>query len=110
MKNGNMKKKTAYLIAVALISFSIVGCVSTDTYYRDVTLSREKAYQIWQGREKSKKQAQPVIEGQLALQDCLKLAVGNNKTLQIIVEGYSFLNPQNHSLNTRFKLKYKTSV
>ncbi|MGD8787779.1 MAG: TolC family protein, partial [Phycisphaerales bacterium] len=48
-------------------------------------LSREVAYRQWQKR-KEQRQSQPRIHGELSIQDCMKLALANNKILQRVTE------------------------
>ncbi len=66
--------------------FQLAGCTSREEFYEQVTLSRDAAYQQWKGRKQKEEQSQPVINGQLNLKDCIKLALLNNKKLQSIVQ------------------------
>jgi outer membrane protein TolC len=69
----------ALLVIAALV---LSGCVGKEDYYEEITLSRDTAYQRWQGQRQTENQLQPVISGELALDDCLKLTIANNKLLQ----------------------------
>jgi outer membrane protein TolC len=60
----------------------LAGCVGSEQFYEQAGLSRETAYRQWMSRKERQEQAQPVISGKLSVQDCLKLALANNKSLQ----------------------------
>jgi len=62
------------------------GCVSSEQYYRDITLSREAAYRRWKHRQQMEKFAEVRIRGRLSLEDCLKLSLVYNKSLQRVME------------------------
>jgi outer membrane protein len=64
----------------------MAGCTSTDEMYKDVTLSREAAYRQWETRKERQEQLQPIIKGDLSIQDCLKLTLANNKVLQRVLQ------------------------
>ena len=64
----------------------MAGCTSTEQYYNDVSLSRESAYKQWKGQKEQEDKSQVVISGQLSLQDCIKLTLVNNKTLQRVAQ------------------------
>jgi outer membrane protein TolC len=69
-----------------LITLILAGCVSSEQFYEQAGLSRETAYRQWQTRRQHQEQGQPVISGKLSVQDCLKLAMVNNKALQRVTE------------------------
>ncbi len=73
-------------IKILLPAFVLSGCVSKEQFYNDVGLSRESAYKQWEGRKQAEKQTQPVISGQLGLEDCLKLTLTNNKSILKTIE------------------------
>ncbi len=62
------------------------GCVSTDRFYEQVRLSREASLRQWKGDKERRKRSETVISGELSMEDCLKLALTNNKTLKRVVE------------------------
>ncbi len=64
----------------------LVGCVSSEQFYEEVSFSRESAYRQWMTRKERQEQSQPRISGELSAEDCLKLALVNNKVLQRITE------------------------
>lgn len=64
----------------------LAGCSSTEQFYEDATLSRETAYRQWQNRKERQEQSQPKISGKLGVEDCLKLALTNNKMLQRVLQ------------------------
>jgi outer membrane protein len=74
------------MIACIFVLLLIAGCISTEQFYEDVGLSREVAYRQWYKRKEQQQQSQPRISGELNIQDCLKLALANNKVLQRVTE------------------------
>ena len=70
------------LVAAALM---LDGCASSERFYEDVRMSRDAAYRLWKTRKDTQEQAQTRISGRLSIQDCLKLTLANNKTLQSVV-------------------------
>ena len=62
------------------------GCKSEEEYAREVTLSREVAYRQWETRKTREESLQPHISGKLSLEDCVKLTLLHNKTLQRTLE------------------------
>lgn len=83
--NGTRRKTVRFTLA-ALMASIIAGCVSSEQFYEQAGLSRETAYRQWKTRKERQEQTQPVISGKLTVQDCLKLALANNKSLQRITE------------------------
>jgi outer membrane protein TolC len=73
-------------IVCGLAVLQLAGCVSSEEFYEDVSLSRETAYRQWKDRKENQKAAELHISGQLNMQDCLKLALANNKVLQRIIQ------------------------
>jgi len=67
---------------VIFAAIVLPGCVGKEEFYEDVTLSRDAAYQRWQGGKEVERQSQPIVRGQLGIEDCLKLTLANNKLLQ----------------------------
>ncbi len=74
------------LILAALMTFMLVGCVSSEKFYQGVSLSRETAYRQWASRKEHQQQSQIHISGELGIEDCLKLALVNNKVLQRVIQ------------------------
>jgi len=83
--NGTRRKTVRFALA-ALMTSMLAGCVSSEQFYEQAGSSRETAYRQWQSRKERQEQAQPVISGKLTVQDCLKLAMVNNKALQRVTE------------------------
>ena len=81
-----IREKTVELIISAVATLALSGCVSSEQFYADVTLSRDAAYRQWKSRKERQERSQPRISGRLSINDCLKLALGNNKALQRIVQ------------------------
>jgi outer membrane protein len=71
---------------ILLPALLLPGCVGKEEYYKDVSLSRESAYTQWQDRKQTEKQSQPVVTGQMSVEDCLKLTLTNNKQLLMAIE------------------------
>lgn len=69
-----------------LFLFQLAGCTSSEEFYQEATLSRNTAYHQWKSQREAQEQSQTRINGQLSLQDCLKLTIVNNKTLQRVVQ------------------------
>jgi len=80
------RRKTTRLALTVLVTSIIAGCVSSEQFYEQAGLSREAAYRQWKSRKERQEQAQPIISGKLSIEDCLKLALANNKSLQRIIE------------------------
>jgi outer membrane protein TolC len=76
----------AAVLATISASGWLAGCVSSDRFYEDVSMSRETAYRQWKRRSERQELSQPLIRGQLNIADCLKLAMTNNKGLQRVLE------------------------
>lgn len=76
----------AMLAVVVSLAFVLAGCVSSEKYYQDVSMSRETAYRQWAGRKERQQQSQTHISGELNVEDCLKLALVNNKVLQRVIQ------------------------
>jgi len=58
------------------------GCVSSEHFYKEVSLSRGAAYRQWKSRKERQEQSRPAISGTLSVKDCLKLSLVHNKVLQ----------------------------
>jgi len=69
--------------ALALV---LAGCASSEKFYEDVSLSREAAYGQWKARQQNESQSEIRVGGALSLEDCLKLALTNNKLLQRVLQ------------------------
>jgi outer membrane protein TolC len=74
------------LLFSVLCPLLLAGCVSSEQFYEEAGLSRDAAYRQWKSRKERQKQSQTYISGKLSIEDCLKLALGNNKVLQRIVQ------------------------
>jgi outer membrane protein TolC len=77
--------RICYSLCIGLLLIS-AGCAGTEQFYEDVRLSRDAAYQQWKSRKERQKQSQTLISGKLSIEDCLKLTLANNKTLQGVVQ------------------------
>jgi outer membrane protein TolC len=65
-----------------LVILQLAGCTGSEQFYEEVTMSRDTAYRQWKTRRQRQKQSQTYISGELSIEDCLKLTLVNNKTLQ----------------------------
>ncbi|MCJ7673757.1 MAG: hypothetical protein MUO33_01230 [Sedimentisphaerales bacterium] len=80
------RRKTVRFALAALMTSMLAGCVGSERFYEQAGLSRETEYRQWMSRKERQEQAQPVISGKLSVEDCLKLAMVNNKALQRVTE------------------------
>jgi outer membrane protein TolC len=69
-----------------LLLVRLASCTSSEKFYKDATLSRDTAYRQWKSQREVQEQSQTRISGRLSLQDCLKLTLVNNKTLQHAIQ------------------------
>ncbi len=86
MCNGRRTSLSLIFAIFFLVTLILAGCESGEQYYRQVGLSREAAYKQWKSRKERQEQSQMRISGKLGVEDCLKLALGNNKALQSIIQ------------------------
>ena len=88
LRSTSIVNRLSSLVVVlsALMMSILVGCVSSEKFYQDVSLSRETAYRQWAGRKEHQQQSQTHISGELSIEDCLKLALVNNKVLQSVLQ------------------------
>lgn len=84
MKLSQLKYGLLVLCMPLLLQSS--GCVSSEQFYEEVSLSRTAAYERWKDARQTQKEAQTHISGELGMSDCLKLVLTNNKSLQRAVE------------------------
>jgi outer membrane protein len=82
----NVTRKRSIKLTFASLALGLAGCISTEQFREDVSLSREAAYQRWASRKEREEQTQPVVTGKLSMVDCLKLTLTHNKALQRMVE------------------------
>ena len=85
-----MRRKAIGFLVSVLTALQLAGCTSSEQFYQQVSLSRDQAYQQWQSRKERKEQSETLISGKLTIQDCLKLTLVNNKTLQSVVSEREF--------------------
>ncbi len=74
------------LIIVAAMGIGLVGCVSRSDIQREIRSARLQALHQWQQRQSSDDENEPQVDGQLSLEDALKLALTHNKQLQAITQ------------------------
>jgi len=82
-----LRLKYGLLVLCILLLLQSAGCVSSEQFYEEVSLSRTAAYQRWKDARQTQKEGQTHISGELGMSDCLKLVLTNNKSLQRAVEG-----------------------
>ena len=82
-----LRLKYGFLLLCMLLLLQSAGCVSSEQFYEEVSLSRTAAYQRWKDARQTQKEGQTHISGELGMSDCLKLVLTNNKSLQRAVEG-----------------------
>ncbi|MDD5064377.1 MAG: TolC family protein [Phycisphaerae bacterium] len=88
MKNEQLKHVLPVLCMLLLIQ--LAGCTSSEEFYQEAGLSRDSAYRQWKSQREVQEQSQTRINGQLSLQDCLKLTIVNNKALQRVAQEKEF--------------------
>lgn len=81
-----VRQKVIRFIFGIVVTLALVGCTSSEQFYEDVRLSRDAAYRQWKSRKQRQEQSQTHINGKLSIEDCLKLALANNKTLQRVIQ------------------------
>jgi len=80
-------EKSIFLIALAVIGAACAaGCLGPGRVYRDVMESRAEAYDAWLSQRGAEKAEQVRVQGKLSLEDALKLALVNNKSIQAALE------------------------
>jgi len=88
-KDGDMKllwQKFNLCVLGAMMTLHLTGCLSSERFYEDVSLSRDTAYRQWNDRKELQERSQTHISGKLSMKDCLKLTLVNNKALQYVVQ------------------------
>ena len=110
------------LVAPALGCLLVVaGCISREGIHREVAASRAAAYAAWQRRQANEKETEPLLKGDLTLEDALKLAMVYNKPLRAaiqekeigrgrIVESYSEALPKISAVGTYTRLDKVSSL
>jgi len=81
-----IRKKVIWFSFFLIAALVPAGCVSSEKFYQDVGLSREVAYRQWASRKERWQHSQTHIDGELSIEDCLKLALVNNKVLQSVIQ------------------------
>jgi len=81
-----VREKVIRFLFYTVSILTLAGCVSSEQFYEEASLSRDVAYRQWKNRREIQQQSQTLINGKLSLQDCLKLTLVNNKKLQRIVQ------------------------
>jgi outer membrane protein len=90
MKQVNDRYNDVLLIIMAaaglLVMLLFGGCMTNETFYQDVRLSRSTAYKDWSKIQSREQDSKTQISGALAMQDSLKLAMLNNNELMAVVQ------------------------
>ncbi len=82
-KYGQMKIGFVCCLAIVVL---LIGCTSEEQFYQELSTARIEAYKQWKSQEELAERSQSHITGELFLDDSLKLAFLNNKTLQRLVQ------------------------
>lgn len=77
-------RHTLYFAVFAMLTAA--GCTSSEQFYEEARLSRDVACRQWKKQKENQQQSQTKISGRLSMEDCLKLMLVNNKTLQKIIQ------------------------
>ena len=72
-----LQKATFCVVAVVTMS----GCATESSIYEEIQTRRGVAYQEWERAQAQEEKAQPFLEGDLSLEDALKVALSHNKSL-----------------------------
>jgi len=81
-----LQLKYGLLLLCMLLLLQSAGCVSSEQFYEEVSLSRTAAYERWKEARQMQEDSQTHISGELSISDCFKLVLTNNKSLQRAVE------------------------
>ncbi len=73
--------RTQIITTLAVLGLAAVGCSTKEQFYEDVAISRNAAYQRWEAQKTADRQSEVVVSGNLGVEDCVKLALTNNKML-----------------------------
>lgn len=73
------------LLLLLLLALT-AGCATEPAIYRDLQAGRLQAYQEWEQIQREEAAAEPYLEGELSLEDALKIALSYNKPLQIAMQ------------------------
>jgi len=79
-------QKIGRFVFFMVMALLFTGCQSSERLYQEVGLSREAAYRQWKSRKQQQQRSETLITGKLSLQDCIKLALTNNKSLQRVIQ------------------------
>ena len=82
-------KFVAVIFGAAMI-LQLCGCTSKEKYYERTVRDRDGAYAKWKNRKESPQASDVLVNGKLSIEDCLKLTLVNNKTLQKVLEEKKF--------------------
>jgi len=81
-----MRQKVIRFSFGVIATLLLAGCTGSEQLYEEVSLSREAAYRQWKTRKQRQERSQTYISGKLNIEDCLKLALSNNKVLQRVLQ------------------------
>jgi len=81
-----IRRKLVWIVSVLAASSLFCSCATEEQMAQEVGLSRDTAYRHWKNSKQREETSQPRISGQLSVQDCLKITLVNNKTLQSVVQ------------------------
>lgn len=62
------------------------GCANVESIRREILADRSRSYDRWLKAHRSRREREQVIKGALSLQDAVKLALANNKSLLAVAE------------------------
>jgi len=64
----------------------VSGCAGPEAIYQEVVKSRTLAYVEWQQAKERRREAEPVIKGDLSLQDAVRTGIAYNKSLHAVLK------------------------
>ena len=79
-----MKHRPIILVVTACLG--LAGCVSEQEVQQGLWAARLQACRRWQHHQKASEEKEPHVNGQLSLEDALKLSLVHNKTLQGVMQ------------------------
>ncbi|MDY6879177.1 MAG: TolC family protein [Desulfatiglans sp.] len=80
---GTSRKGSVFITLILLLGMMMTaGCVTEQSLYRGLEERRAQAYVTWKQAREKEKEARVLLRGELSLEDSLKFALSNNKSLQ----------------------------
>ncbi len=78
--------RNKYMVIAALAILLCSGCANVESVRGEVLADRTRAYGKWLKARKDSGESKTILKGDLSLQDAVKLALANNKSLLAVAE------------------------